>query len=96
MIDLPCFNGDSHSRTESTAIISTGLNVHWKYSQNHPTGISVVVDQIKEDYQLHKDIGDDLYIKRKPRLNKLNQLPKTYGSVHGTFAHQYKSGQNKL
>lgn len=33
-------------------------------SQNHPTGISVVVDQIKEDNQLNKDIGDNLYIKR--------------------------------
>ena len=29
-------------------------------SQNHPAGISVVVDQIKEDNQLNEDIGDNL------------------------------------
>lgn len=38
-------------------------------SQNHPTGISVVVDEIQEDDELHEDIGDNLFIKLNPGSN---------------------------
>lgn len=48
MSDLPCFNGDSHSRSESTAIhqYKAERPMDDSDSQNHPTGISVVVDEI--------------------------------------------------